>query len=271
MTPLYRYISLNSNVNFERFFKLLNENKLYFSSPKYFNDPYDAKIHFADGSVEEIENYLLFTHKRKYPNDSDEKVLRLIRARPPKYNSSWIRETSIKELDPSFDKLGVVCLSENNNDILMWSHYSDAHRGICLEFDKDIIDSSKWFIGKVDYPEDNHYVDFKVFREAIENNEKAFRTFLLRKSFHWVYEKEWRIIVGLKAMDENSSKNAEDKQFLPCHEKMLTGIILGMKTPDTLKQTFSQLVQNKSIKLYEAKRNENSYVIDVRECECPNP
>lgn len=31
----------------------------------------------------------------------------------------------------------VSCFSGNNNDFLMWSHYSSKHQGICLEFDTD--------------------------------------------------------------------------------------------------------------------------------------
>src|SRR5262249_53331053 len=37
-----------------------------------------------------------------------------------------------KILDQSF---GVLCLSECPDDILLWSHYADSHRGLCLEFD----------------------------------------------------------------------------------------------------------------------------------------
>ncbi len=35
-------------------------------------------------------------------------------------------------LDESF---GVLCLSERPDDILLWSHYGDSHRGVCFEFD----------------------------------------------------------------------------------------------------------------------------------------
>lgn len=40
--------------------------------------------------------------------------------------------TLYKILDQSF---GVLCLSECPDDILLWSHYADSHRGLCLEFD----------------------------------------------------------------------------------------------------------------------------------------
>ena len=32
------------------------------------------------------------------------------------------------------NSLGIFCLSERSDDILMWSHYSNGHRGVCLQF-----------------------------------------------------------------------------------------------------------------------------------------
>jgi hypothetical protein len=31
--------------------------------------------------------------------------------------------------------VGIYCVSTNYDDVLMWSHYADSHKGICLEFD----------------------------------------------------------------------------------------------------------------------------------------
>ena len=39
-----------------------------------------------------------------------------------------------ESLQSNVDASGVLCLSECHDDILMWSHYGDSHRGICLEF-----------------------------------------------------------------------------------------------------------------------------------------
>ena len=265
MTPLYRYISLDSSEKWKRFLKLLNDNSLYFSSPKDFNDPYDAKVNFADGSVEEIEQYFLKVHKLQDPSATDEELLPKIRERrriDPKYNSDWIRTKAKDILDPELDAVGVVCLSEKKDSILMWSHYADAHKGICLEFNKDVIHSNRWFYDKVQYPANNHYPEFKQATDALEDTEKSVRLFLLKKSNHWAYENEWRIILD-KIDVENNGNDEETKRYFNCPENMLTGIIFGMKTPTVLKQTIAQLAQSKSIQLYQAERNENSYSIDI--------
>ncbi len=31
--------------------------------------------------------------------------------------------------------IGVICFSSNYDNILMWSHYANNHKGICIEFD----------------------------------------------------------------------------------------------------------------------------------------
>ena len=32
------------------------------------------------------------------------------------------------------DEMGVFCMSEVKDQILMWAHYSEGHTGFCLEF-----------------------------------------------------------------------------------------------------------------------------------------
>ena len=36
-----------------------------------------------------------------------------------------------------------LCLSENNSSVLMWSHYADNHKGICIEYDFESIKNNK--------------------------------------------------------------------------------------------------------------------------------
>jgi hypothetical protein len=31
--------------------------------------------------------------------------------------------------------IGVLCFSKDNADILIWSHYSNNHKGICFQYD----------------------------------------------------------------------------------------------------------------------------------------
>src|SRR3954471_5525958 len=44
------------------------------------------------------------------------------------------REVKVR-LDQELGTRGVLSLSERWNSVLMWSHYADNHRGVCIEFD----------------------------------------------------------------------------------------------------------------------------------------
>src|SRR5579863_1779231 len=83
---------------------------------------------------------------------------------------------------------GVLCFSEEWNDILQWAHYADRHRGVCLGL--DIAGSSAKF-GKV------RYVSEKDSR--LEKPDEGYVWRCLTTKFEcWSYEREWRVFTTLK-------------------------------------------------------------------------
>jgi hypothetical protein len=46
-----------------------------------------------------------------------------------------LQEALDKSGTHAFDEFGVACFSRSWNNILMWSHYGEKHKGICLGFD----------------------------------------------------------------------------------------------------------------------------------------
>ncbi|MBI4379259.1 MAG: DUF2971 domain-containing protein [Nitrospinae bacterium] len=183
---LYRYRSIASK-NLDRTF---THNELYFSRPDQFNDPFDCKTHFTFKGCNEkdIRKYFEVAFSIHQPNlsDSDRNTIieRLVNnyksgnATFPQRMIDIVRE----KLPKSINTLRMLCLSEVYNDILMWSHYSDGHRGIVLQFDTVCI--TKQFdrsCKKVDY-----YSEFPTLRDYNEQFQE--QMFLLAKSDHWSYE-----------------------------------------------------------------------------------
>jgi hypothetical protein len=80
---------------------------------------------------------------------------------------------------------GVVCYSTNEHNILMWSHYADNHKGMCLVF--DVPNPIDKYLFKVNYLEDlpNIKYDMKEFLPEI-------RKIITTKSKDWEYEQEYR-------------------------------------------------------------------------------
>ncbi|MCK9635009.1 MAG: DUF2971 domain-containing protein [Methylobacter tundripaludum] len=106
----------------------------------------------------------------------------------------------------------ITCFSEDPRITLMWSHYSNYHRGICLGFRrKKLEEVSKLY--KVKY---NQRVPTTPQNATLlEKSIKGFQT----KSKEWEYEKEWRII------------SFEESSFISLPPNSISHVIYGVNTP----------------------------------------
>lgn len=122
-------------------------------------------------------------------------------------------------------QVGVLCLSETYESILMWSHYADSHRGICLVYDTN----HEFFAPAqpVLYQEQRPRVD-----PLKHTNEQMLDNAIFTKSNAWAYEKEWRIlhyqqgvgerqlpIASLKAIVLGVSLSGSDRQLVTAWAK----------------------------------------------------
>lgn len=183
---LYKYRSLGTDSERDRVRKTFETNSVYFPSPNQFNDPFDGAVPLSlEGTEVEWRKYILKNLKKHMPNLSPAK--RLQKA------SRIIRSGAVEKLDPAISTravkhAGVYCLSAVNDDILMWAHYADSHKGICLGFRAGPMDTFFRRSQKVKYSE--QYPVTRVF----DSDEQRMETAILTKSGHWEYEQEYRII-----------------------------------------------------------------------------
>jgi hypothetical protein len=87
---------------------------------------------------------------------------------------------------------GILSLTEAPDNLLMWSHYGDSHKGVVLGFDEthSFFQGAEIVAGlsrlnRVEYSQKR-----PVLSATTRNNPKVF----LRKSTEWTYEREWRLI-----------------------------------------------------------------------------
>ena len=86
------------------------------------------------------------------------------------------------------NKYGVICMSENDWNPVMWGHYADKNRGVCYRFE---VGSSK--IWKVKYSKELKR-DKKLKKLG---EEKVLRSLISTKSSEWRYEREFRFVSRL--------------------------------------------------------------------------
>jgi hypothetical protein len=95
-------------------------------------------------------------------------------------------------------KAGLICFSSQWQNPVMWSHYGDKHKGICLGFDVDdeILKKVKYISKrrsfKIGETLDNHKIDSALLSEAVKY-----------KFREWSYEREYRGIVPLEEREAN--------------------------------------------------------------------
>jgi hypothetical protein len=94
---------------------------------------------------------------------------------------------ALKETKEELSKSnGLLCFSKKWKNPVMWSHYADKHRGICLGFD----------IPKVP-PTKVKYVRKRLPKPAVFD-EAFMKKLLFTKFRHWKYEDEYRVYLSLE-------------------------------------------------------------------------
>lgn len=89
---------------------------------------------------------------------------------------------------------GVLCFSESWRSTLMWAHYGDKHKGICLGFEIEDNDN----LTKIEYISNRvpSRIDFKKPLGGVDDSMLA--KCLNVKYSGWEYEKERRLMVSLQ-------------------------------------------------------------------------
>jgi hypothetical protein len=228
--------------------RTLIQDQLYFSSPASFNDPFDSKVEPSfDGTDNQKRTYLEKLAAQRFKSASaDSKAMIDAALADPDFFIRGYRAGPMKDIET----LGVYCVSRKPDEILMWSHYADSHRGVCL-----VLALSTMFpnlaVEAVEYPKDNQYPNVNFFTAT---NDELMQAALLTKSNHWKYECEWRVEdisgPGWHDIDPNG----------------LRGLIVGCLTPPSKVSEIKQLASKRriSLPLFQARKRHREFALDIR-------
>ena len=168
-----------------------------------FNDIFDGAIH-RYGTTEERENaaekkWQEFDELRKAAHLPETIINKEDYIRPLIDHYKTESRLKFRELD--YLKTFVSCFSEDNASTLMWSHYADSNKGICIEYDfnqlpsDDLVRQSIFPIVYTDSPIDiGDLLDDKKCTLSKYPLDTAVLCSALNKSLVWSYEKEWRFV-----------------------------------------------------------------------------
>lgn len=203
------------------------KDRLYFSTPKYFNDPFDAVIHVNENKLlasilrnldEGMVSYL--DAKVGDPTsfvDTANKDLLLKHTQNPDYRVAFLALIQ-KTIDAVKNNLltnsKTICFCEEYLSTLMWSHYADYHKGFVLAYEKDTLkqagccneqdetipatlefDKIRYQSQMRDYGEFFYEYLPTIYKGNLPPDVYSgfLAEMLFSKTMEWEYEKEWRL------------------------------------------------------------------------------
>lgn|GEM_PF-1692454 len=163
------------------------------------------------------------------------------------------------------NQLLVSCFSKVDDSVLMWSHYADSNRGVCLEFEnEDFLD--------VSYSNERAAIRMRNLMYKIlwnfHNKEKIEITKnnlpmmliaiapLLTKSNDWAYEKEVRCILS----KSNSKAILKDDKYFYMM-KNIKSITLGCRVSLDDKNKLIEIAEENSIPIFEMVLSKDTYTL----------
>ncbi|MNF68825.1 hypothetical protein D3C84_506910 [compost metagenome] len=161
---------------------------LKLSQPKNLNDPFESAVQLdmlrSNISLRQVLKTIPVVGKDEYTIDT----------------------IMLTQLVKEIASYGIVSLSETHRNLLMWAHYANEHRGLCIGYHteaSDALNSNSELTNRLKLT--SHKINYDSSRyDPVDDNfnieenklwiNKVVRKLLTTKSDEWIYEKEHRII-----------------------------------------------------------------------------
>src|ERR1700693_5168873 len=157
---LYRYRSLRPRRRFDRELEAIEAGYLFCAAYNTLNDPIEG----------------LFSSSKLLRESEDYRAIR-------------------KSIRDKKSNTGMCSFSEAHNHELMWAHYADEFRGICIAYSlSKLLEALAYDVSLVRmfYNESE-----PTIRHAAQGPSERARMVLSYKNYRWLYEREWRMFAPL--------------------------------------------------------------------------
>lgn len=208
---LYKYLS-------SRLSQVLDNGMFRFSPPSVLNDPFELKPHIA--AISTKENILSAFREIAEPQIialkeqlstigivglTDEDLWNnFLNIMSPDFIVNQVNTSGPqvqKLLAEKFEQIGMLCLTEKKDNLLMWAHYAESHTGfvVGLDADHEFFDHRR-----SEQDELRHLVKVEYVNErpAVNLSELQSVDVFASKARIWEYEQEWRLFKSLADADD---------------------------------------------------------------------
>lgn len=255
---LYKYRPFGVNA-----LRAITEAEVYYARPSLFNDPLDCdpsiELDIDRVRLERLLYRMLLRRKSEQEAREDIGYLRYMSSEYGDYKTDPDVEIYLmrmlandikRELDQEMGNRGVLSLSATWKSGLMWSHYADEHRGICIEYDTRDQDHPK--LSAVDYRGPRAVKASDLYRWKVRENPDAqnrvLKTYFYTKSSEWRYEREWR-----EVSDENGVLEVPFR---------VTAVLFGLRCNSAvIKSVVKLLNDHPAVKLWQVWPKDESFAL----------
>lgn len=148
----------------------------------------------------------------------------------------------VNNFSENFEIFRMTCLTKIENNLLMWAHYANNHKGICVGYEIKI--DSDILLKKIKYT--GMEIKRKNSEDIFENMEKILTledSFFIKHK-NWSYENEYRIV-------------HLDSSTLYYNNVVVKEIIFGLECLEDNKLKIFNILKEKNIKFYEMEVGED--------------
>jgi Protein of unknown function (DUF2971) len=248
---LYKYLKYYAPDETDWTKRIFTDNAIYFAAPMNFNDPFDSVTRFTyPNSKAKRERFIREWVRRSLPHIPEAVADQQVKGTIAIGDDIAHMEKICEELTYQMQQSNAVfCMTEKNDNILMWAHYADQHTGFCLEFGTDTPLFSR--VRPVRYAKNLPKQDLVEFFTV---DVRQLPLYLVTKANDWEYEKEWRLA------DPGSGPGPQEYPA-----ESLTGVIFGCRMNEKNRKQIQEWCREREQppKLFEAKEKRTEYGLDI--------
>jgi hypothetical protein len=272
---------------------ILSSSSFRYSSPLIFNDPFDNQAgmqiefnveEFVDLFFDKFEELVLAEKEPTFEEFNKISEVIMLRRSEAKVNGfskqneknqsgHFVKAIAENTVDTyhalikcwknDLKRMRIFCVSEEYDNILMWSHYADFHKGVVIKLkvaDNKEDDDPLWLAQPVKYvPKSLPLFTSAQVEDALGvikyNFNSLFEMFTYRKFDIWKYEKEWRLFT---LEDNESALGYNDYNF---KFNKIDTIIFGCNSTESDINEIVTIVKskNKDVHYLKAKKHKYEY------------
>ena len=268
---------------------------LRWREPRQFNDPFDHQVSFVFPYTKQEFSEALFKAVERLVYEEEPKfveetllakmilMLRGIRDRAPREKIQATLASGLAETEKQIDQYRanmnslitvdlnqsrVLCVTEQNDNVVMWSHYADSHKGVCLRLQCiPEIDNTLLAARKVEYttefplfPTLDEHVRYYIGEAPIDFAKLLYKIPFMKHQ-NWSYEREWRVHVPHLA--DATGKGYNDWKENP---RVFGAMYLGCRIEpvDAVELVGVAKLKYPHMEIYQAKASTNKFALEFK-------